>query len=261
MKKKRQFYLRGGKKDIYTRNMDCTLTDMSKLDALTASVKAVREFLTSEDNKAQLAEKQAAYAAAASQCYRFSQGSAFYDLPDYVNKLRDNVFSESEEFRTLADNVKKAAKAAMRRHADYSYSIDPDGGVNSHDISYSVTLGCTSDALSFTGTAGSVSTQGAIIYCPRNGSGTANDKYYRTVSLENGMGYYHEWTKNEADDGKTFDKKSEYGASYKGRSETYRKTAFDMATGWSQWMRINPGVPVGNPPSGDGPSADWLIDN
>ena len=258
---KRKSYFDGGKKDLYTRNMDCTLTDMSKLDALTASVKAVREFLTSEANRAQLTEKEAAYEAAASQCYHFTRNAPFYDMTDYVNKLRDNVFPESEEFARLAEGVRTAARAAMRHHADYSYAIDPDRGVNNHGISYSITLGCSTEALTFAPSLGSISTQGAIIVNPEGGSGTASDKYYKTVYLENGNAYFHEWVKGEAYDGKTFDRKSDYCASFKSWAETYQKTAFDRATGWSEWMRINPGVPIGNPPAGDGPSADWTIDN
>ena len=258
---KRKSYFDGGKKDLYTRNMDCTLTDMSKLDALTASVKAVREFLTSEANRAQLTEKKAAYEAAASQCYHFTRNAQFYDMTDYVNKLKANVFPESEEFARLAEGVKTAARAAMRHHADYSYAIDPVKGVNNRGISYSITLGCSTEALTFDPSLGSISTQGAIIVNPEGGSGTASDKYYCTVYLENGNGYFHEWVKGEAYDGKSFDKKTDYSASFKSWAETYQKTAFDLATGWSQWMRINPGVPVGNPPAGDGPSADWTIDN
>lgn len=258
---KRKSYFEGGKKNSYLRNMDCTLTDMSKLDALTASVKAVREFLTSEANRAQLTEKKAAYEAAASQCYHFTRNAQFYDMTDYVNKLKANVFPESEEFARLAEGVKTAARAAMRHHADYSYAIDPVKGVNSHGISYSITLGCSTEALTFAPSLGSISTQGAIIVNPEGGSGTASDKYYCTVYLENGNAYFHEWLKGEAYDGKTFDKKSDYCASFKSWQETYCKTAFDRATGWSEWMRINPGVPVGNPPAGDGPSADWTIDN
>lgn len=259
---KKKQYVKETDKNPLGANGDYTLTDMSKLDALIASVKAVREFLTRDANKALLTEKKAAYEAAASQCYQFFGAAPLYDVKDYVNKLRDNVFPDNAEFRTLADNVKKAAKAAMRAHADYSYMLDPVKGINSRGITYSITLGCTTEALSFAPSLGTIEKQGAIVNTPLTGSGTAGDEYMRCVTLEDGNGYYHLWLKGAAYDNKTFDGKMPTSASYKSWAATYRKTAFDKATGWSEWMRINPGVPVGNPPMGTtGQGAEWMVDD
>ena len=98
--------------------------------------------------------------------------------------------------------------------------------------------------------------------CPQDGDGTAEDNYRRDILLEDGSMFYHIWQSGDpGDNQRIFDKKHPHSASYKSWAETYEKTAFDKATGWSQWMKKNPGLPIGNPPTDDSDeSGDWLLD-
>jgi len=264
-KKLKKEFVDEDRKNAFTRNLDFTVTDMSKMDALLTAIKNMREFLTSESNAATLTAKKEGYDKAASQCYHFFNSAPFYDLVDYVNKLSEHVFADNEEFKTLAAEVKKAAKAAMYAHAGHSYSLDPENGddLKGHTFTYSITLGSNAARYNFTGEAEDTNpNQGAIVICPQDGDGTAEDNYRRDILLEDGNMFYHIWQSGDpGDNQRIFDKKHPHSASYKSWAETYEKTAFDKATGWSQWMKKNPGLPIGNPPTDDSDeSGDWLLD-
>lgn len=263
LKQQAEEFVNSGKKTPSQRNLDYTVTDMSKMGALLSSVKAVREFLTGDENKATLTAKKDAYDKAASQCYQYSNGAPYYDVVDYLNKLRENVFPDNATFKGLVDDVKKAANAAMYAHCAYSYSLDPDKGTDlkGHTLTYSIILGSSAARYTFTGEAAGVNTdQGAIVLCTKAGEGTVTSPFYREIMLEDGNAYTHSWMLGDVDDGYSFDEKHDNSASYKRWGETYGQTAFDKATGWSQWMRVNPGRPYGNPPEGDeDDKTDWLL--
>ena len=258
-KQRKLFFTYNKQMDVY-RNLDYTVTDMSKLDALFASLKAVVDYLTSEANAPTLTAMSSQYEMAASQCYQFVNTFPYYDVMDYLNKLRDNVFPGDSQFAELVSNVKAAVKAAQYGHVDYTYSLDTENGTNDLGLSYSVMLGCNAGVFSFEGNAATADPNQGAIMMSVNAKGE-NDAPYNYIVMENGDCYYHYMQKGEEVSYKVIDQQSGDGAPYKSWANTYQTTVFDKVTGWSQWMRINPGLPYGNPPKGDdGDNAEWLID-
>ena len=79
--------------------------------------KAVVDYLTSEANAPTLTAMSSQYEMAASQCYQFVNTFPYYDVMDYLNKLRDNVFragaSGCVSIRCLMATHQRATTATM----------------------------------------------------------------------------------------------------------------------------------------------------
>jgi len=228
------------------RSMDYTLTDMSKMPALFASVKAATDFLTRADISGIDIE---IFNQAASGCYRYVDDFPLIDVVGYLKQLRDRPFKDNAEFAALVSQVETAAKACHIAHDEFSY--DTDGTDKKYDLTYSVTLGFSSYRLIFDDpnvkAHAPKEPQGAIML-----TNLKEPPYYNDYLLENGDDFLAKW-----DDGQemNFLNIIEYYAKGSGShlswDNTYRTTHFDKATGWSNWMKKNPGIYFDNPPYDD----------
>ena len=234
------------------RSMDYTLTDMSKLPALVASIKAVTDFLVKTDISGMDVDL---FNEAASGCYRYVDASPYFDLVSYLNQLKEKVFSGNAEFAALVSQVETAVKACHVAHGEFSY--DSNGTNKLYGLSYSITLGFSSSRLIFDSPIvknyAPKEPMGVIMQVTRAGKGTKAEPYYNTYMLENGQCFVTEWI-----DGiqemtlRDISYYSEKGSgSHLSWDNTYRTILFDKATGWSNWMKKNPGIGYDNPPYDD----------
>lgn len=263
-------FVNGGKKWNTLRNLDYTVTDMKKLDPLFASIKNVVDYLVSDENPASPAEKAEEYSKAACECYHYVGNTPVYDIMDYLNKLKEYVFPGNAKFAALVSDVKTAVKAAQYGHVDYTYSLDPENGTNNLGLSYSVLLGCNADVFSFGDQVSDIPEEkqnlGAIMVTIKGGNGIEGDEYFNNVIFEDGHSYIHEWLKGEAVNNAYLSNSALNGGAVVSWAKTYNTTVFDKATGWSKWMRKNPGLPQYNPPFGEDKDGiydsqnDWLED-
>ena len=82
--------------------------------------------------------------------------------------------------------------------------------------------------------------------------GTKEDPYYNDYLLENGDDFLASWVKGQEMNFLNITKYyAEGSGSHLSWNNTYRTTQFDKATGWSNWMKKNPGIPFDNPPYDD----------
>ena len=238
------------------RNMDYTLTDLSKLPTAYASIKAVADYL-SKIPEATLTAKQDDYTEAASLTYQYTNNKPLYDMGSYLEHLKKYALPGDNDFKTLADKAISDLRACQVAHQEYNYISNTEKIGTPYSLTYSVNLGFTSSRLDFSGvTNGSnnVEKQGVIMTAIRGGAGEENNPYYNDYFLENGLNYYSSWYQGQEVNIRfvtTYDVKGSKGAAYRNWDATYRTTAFDKATGWSNWMRVNTGIPDGNPPTDD----------
>ena len=257
-------------RDAENVNLDYTVTDTKKLDALFASIKNVVDYLTSDANAPTLTAKADAYTTAASECYNYVGNTPLYDIVDYLNKLQKNVFPDNAEFAALVQVVKSAAKAAQLGHYDCTFSLDPNEGKNDLGLSYSVTLGCNAGIFSFSDNVKATDIpenwddMGAVMVTIKGGEGVAGNVYFNEVVFEDGHSYATTWLKDQPVDYTRLNEVDKLISGNVSWAATYNKTAFDKATGWSKWMKKNPGLPKNNPPYRVASSdisddmADWL---
>ena len=241
---KREAYLKD-KNEIFLKNIDYTLTDMSKIDGVYAALKDVVDFMVKQDVSA-----TEGFTKAASNCYQFVNQDSFYDVMDYLNKLKTYAFPNNTEFATLVDKMTAAVKAAMIGHGDYSFSMDPTNG-SSQNLTYSVTIGFNSKAMNLNKTY--TEEHAAIMNAIKAGSGTdaKTDPYFSQIILDNGDIFSITWIdptyKLTNQENFTFDG----NRAWFNWDATYKALYFDKQTGWSKWMLKNPGVPLNNPPYND----------
>lgn len=241
---KREAYLKD-KNEIFLKNIDYTLTDMSKIDGVYAALKDVVDFMVKQDVSA-----TEGFTKAASSCYQFVNQDSFYDVMDYLNKLKTYAFPNNTEFATLVDKMATAVKAAMIGHGDYSFSMDPTNG-SSQNLTYSVTIGFNSKAMNLNKTY--TEEHAAIMNAIKAGSGTdaKTDPYFSQIILDNGDIFSITWIdptyKLTNQENFTFDG----NRAWYNWDATYKALYFDKQTGWSKWMLKNPGVPLNNPPYND----------
>ena len=241
---KREAYLKD-KNEIFLKNIDYTLTDMSKIDGVYAALKDVVDFMVKQDVSA-----TEGFTKAASNCYQFVNQDSFYDVMDYLNKLKTYAFPNNTEFATLVDKMATAVKAAMIGHGDYSFSMDPTNG-SSQNLTYSVTIGFNSKAMNLNKTY--TEEHAAIMNAIKAGSGTdaKTDPYFSQIILDNGDIFSITWIdptyKLTNQENFTFDG----NRAWFNWDATYKALYFDKQTGWSKWMLKNPGVPLNNPPYND----------
>ncbi len=250
--KRKEFIKEGMKIDTY-RNLDYTVTDMSKLPAAFDAIKQVTDFLVKQDVSGTAAAAE--YNAAASKCYQFCNNFPFYDVVDYFNTLQSEVFPESDEFATLVSNATKAIRACMLGHADYSYSLDgvngstktlPGGG-----LTYSIIIGTNASAFKYKNSSEFTSDKGVIMTYIKGKYD--EQQFLNTLLLSNGNAYMSLYKKTDEHfnyNTVTHQAQESIGTPVSW-DNTYKKTTFDKATGWSRWMLKNPGIPQGNPPLGD----------
>jgi hypothetical protein len=241
---KRQIYLKD-RNEIFLKNIDYTLTDMSKIDGVYAALKDVVDFMVKQDVSA-----TEGFTKAASSCYQFVDQDSFYDVMDYLQKLKAYAFPNNTEFATLVDKMAAAVKAAMIGHGDYSFSMDPTNG-SSQNLTYSVTIGFNCKALNLEKTY--TEEHAAIMNAIKAGGGTdaKNDPYFSQIILDNGDLYAYTWTdpNYKPTNKETFS--SNGNVAWFNWDATYKALYFDKQTGWSKWMLKNPGVPLNNPPYND----------
>jgi len=246
------------------RSMDYTLTDMSKLPALFASIKAVSDYLkqyVATLSPAELTARQDDFSEAASDCYQYTNTDPLYDVVSYLNALENHVFANDDQFDALVANVETAAKQCQVAHAEYS--INKDGTDRKYGLSYSIILGFNSKRLRPTAEVSSahpIAEQGVIMHVVRAGKGDIDDPYYNAFLLENGNVYFSVWNSGQEDRVLDINNYSQ-GHSTPNNSwdKHYYTTVFDKATGWSGWFKLNPGIPYDNPPSDD--EGNWVFEN
>ena len=246
------------------RSMDYTLTDMSKLPALFASIKAVSDYLkqyVATLSPAELTARQDDFSEAASDCYQYTNTDPLYDVVSYLNALENHVFANDDQFDALVANVETAAKQCQVAHAEYS--INKDGTDRKYGLSYSIILGFNSKRLRPTAEVSSahpIAEQGVIMHVVRAGKGNIDDPYYNAFLLENGNVYFSVWNSGQEDRVLDINNYSQ-GHSTPNNSwdKHYYTTVFDKATGWSGWFKLNPGIPYDNPPSDD--EGNWVFEN
>lgn len=235
------------------RSMDYTLTDMSKLPALFSSIKAVADFLENTDISGMDVDL---FNDAASNCYQYVDNRPLFDVVGYLNQLKEKVFKGNSEFASLVSQVETAAKACHIAHGEFSY--DKNGTDKTYNLTYSVTLGFSSSRLIFSTTDAQViahtptTPQGVIMYNVRVGKGTTSDPYYNDYMLENGDNFLSKWTEGQEENYRNIISYWKDGSGPQFNwDNTYRTLQFDKATGWSNWMKKNPGIHYDNPPYDD----------
>lgn len=244
---------KNGKGERIMRSMDYTLTDMSKLPALFASLKSVTDFLSKTDISGIDVDK---FNDAASRCYQYVNNRPLFDVVGYLNQLKENVFKGNSEFEGLVSQVETAVKACHIAHEEFSY--DKDGADKKYNLSYSVTLGFSSSRLIFSTTDPDVvahtptTPQGVIMYTVNAGSGTPESPYYNDYLLENGDNFLSNWQKGQEMNYRNITTYYAKGCgTHLSWDNTYRTLLFDKATNWSDWMKKNPGINYDNPPYDD----------
>ena len=246
------------------RSMDYTLTDMSKLPALFASIKAVSDYLkqyVATLSPAELTARQDDFSEAASDCYQYTNTDPLYDVVSYLNALENHVFANDDQFDALVANVETAAKQCQVAHAEYS--INKDGTDRKYGLSYSIILGFNGKRLRPTSEVSSahpIAEQGVIMHVVRAGKGNIDDPYYNAFLLENGNVYFSVWNSGQEDRVLDINNYSQmYSTPDNSWDKHYYTTVFDKATGWSGWFKLNPGIPYDNPPSDD--EGNWVFEN
>lgn len=246
------------------RSMDYTLTDMSKLPALFASIKAVSDYLkqyVATLSPAELTARQDDFSEAASDCYQYTNTDPLYDVVSYLNALENHVFANDDQFDALVANVETAAKQCQVAHAEYS--INKDGTDRKYGLSYSIILGFNSKRLRPTSEVSSahpIAEQGVIMHVVRAGKGDIDDPYYNAFLLENGNVYFSVWNSGQEDRVLDINNYSQvHSTPNNSWDKHYYTTVFDKATGWSGWFKLNPGIPYDNPPSDD--EGNWVFEN
>lgn len=246
------------------RSMDYTLTDMSKLPALFASIKAVSDYLkqyVATLSPAELTARQDDFSEAASDCYQYTNTDPLYDVVSYLNALENHVFANDDQFDALVANVETAAKQCQVAHAEYS--INKDGTDRKYGLSYSIILGFNSKRLRPTSEVSSahpIAEQGVIMHVVRAGKGDIDDPYYNAFLLENGNVYFSVWNSGQEDRVLDINNYSQmHSTPDNSWDKHYYTTVFDKATGWSGWFKLNPGIPYDNPPSDD--EGNWVFEN
>lgn len=246
------------------RSMDYTLTDMSKLPALFASIKAVSDYLkqyVATLTPAELTARQDDFSEAASDCYQYTNTDPLYDVVSYLNALENHVFANDDQFDALVANVETAAKQCQVAHAEYS--INKDGTDRKYGLSYSIILGFNSKRLRPTAEVSSahpIAEQGVIMHVVRAGKGDIDDPYYNAFLLENGNVYFSVWNSGQEDRVLDINNYSQmHSTPNNSWDKHYYTTVFDKATGWSGWFKLNPGIPYDNPPSDD--EGNWVFEN
>ena len=246
------------------RSMDYTLTDMSKLPALFASIKAVSDYLkqyVATLSPAELTARQDDFSEAASDCYQYTNTDPLYDVVSYLNALENHVFANDDQFDALVANVETAAKQCHVAHAEYS--INKDGTDRKYGLSYSIILGFNSKRLRPTAEVSSahpIAEQGVIMHVVRAGKGDIDDPYYNAFLLENGNVYFSVWNSGQEDRVLDINNYSQmHSTPDNSWDKHYYTTVFDKATGWSGWFKLNPGIPYDNPPSDD--EGNWVFEN
>ncbi len=238
------------------RNMDYTLTDLSKLPTAFASIKAVADYLA-KIPEADLTTKNYDFSEAAGFAYQYTNTDPLYDMGTYLEHLKTYALPNDNEFKTLADKAVSDLKACQLAHQEYNYISDTEKIGTPYKLTYSVTLGFTSSRLDFSlvkNGSKDVEKQGVIMTTVKGGHGEANDPYFNDYFLENGLNYYSAWEKGQEENIRfvtNYDVNGSKGAAYRSWDTTYRTLAFDKATGWSNWMKVNPGIPWNNPPQDD----------
>ena len=245
--------LKQNKGDRIKRSMDYTLTDMSKLPALFASIKGVVNFLEKTDISGMDVDL---FNDAASGCYQYVDNRPLFDVMGYLNQLKEKPFKGNNEFAGLVSQVETAVKACHIAHGEFSY--DTNGTDKLYNLSYSVTLGFSSSRLIFSTTDKDViahtptTPQGVIMYSVKVGEGTTKSPYYNDYQLENGDNFLSQWIEGQE---YNFRNVTCYWADGSGShfswDNSYRTLQFDKATGWSNWMKKNPGIHDDNPPYDD----------
>lgn len=246
------------------RSMDYTLTDMSKLPALFASIKAVSDYLkqyVATLSPAELTARQDDFSEAASDCYQYTNTDPLYDVVSYLNALENHVFANDDQFDALVANVETAAKQCQVAHAEYS--INKDGTDRKYGLSYSIILGFNSKRLRPTSEVSSahpIAEQGVIMHVVRAGKGNIDDPYYNAFLLENGNVYFSVWNSGQEDRVLDINNYSQmHSTPDNSWDKHYYTTVFNKATGWSGWFKLNPGIPYDNPPSDD--EGNWVFEN
>lgn len=238
------------------RNMDYTLTDLRKLPTAFASIKAVADYL-SKIPETDLNAKEEGFSNAAGLAYQYTNNKPFYDMGSYLEHLKKYALPNDNNFKTLADKAISDLKACQLAHQEYNYISDTEKINPSYNLTYSVTLGFTSSRLDFslvTNGSKDVEKQGVIMNTVKGGKGETNDPYYNDYFLENGLNYYSAWNKDQEENVRYvnyYDVNGSKGAAYRNWDATYRTTVFDKNTGWSNWMKVNTGIPWNNPPKDD----------
>ena len=241
---------------LQDKNKDYTLTDLSKLPTAFASIKAVADYL-SKIPEEELNAKEEGFSEAAGLAYQYVNNRPLYDMGSYLEHLEKYALPGDNTFKALADKAVSDLRACQVAHQEYNYISDTEKIRTPYNLTYSVTLGFTSSRLDFsrvTNGSKDVQKQGVIMTYIKGGQGEVNNLYYNDYFLENGLNYYSEWSKDQEVNVlyvTNYDEKGSKGAAYKNWKATYCTTIFDKSTGWSNWMRVNTGIPYDNPPKDD----------
>ncbi len=250
LEQQRIIFLNGGKRNDVYRNLDYTLTDMSKVNAMFAALKEITDFLCTQD-----VSDVATYKSAASQCYQYFNRFPYYDVISYLSNLQEGPFHDSTEFDNLLNKFMATIKDAQVAHADYCYSLSEEKG-ESEALTYSITIGFNSDQLDFSlmrdQSKKPTSSHIAIMNYQKAGNGTNKDPYYNEAVLDNGDMYGYGWI-NAANAPLSINMMYSYDGNHPEYAfdRTYKQTVFDKQVGWSRWMQRNPGIPEKNPPYND----------
>ncbi len=240
------------------RSLDYTLTDMSKLPALNQSIKRVADYLKQYVGSLSETELQARHEDfdnAASFAYQYVSSDCYYDVLSYFNQLKHFVFTDDTQFAALVGEVAAAVRECHAAHDEFSF--DKDGVNKKYGLSYSILLGFNSSRLDFSYLKKkqgleTPKPQGVLMVGIRYGKGEPTNPYYNKYLLENGDVYLSAWKQGMEENivaVNNFDKENSHA--YLSWDNTYRATRFDKATGWSEWMKVNPGIPYDNPPTDD----------
>ena len=204
------------------KRCDWALTNTAKFKAVLPAMKAFTEELVSQYNAGTLDQSKLEYAA--NNCYRPSVDNDLYDMGQYVTllaKANPNLNAEATALKTAMENAQVC----------HYYTNQVNGDFNNMDykrLTYTVNLGAKVNV-------------GEDVFVLRNGSPDNNKEIQCYDS--NGLSFYYNvvnrtWRLGTLDE-------TNVNAAWE---NTYETTAFDKATKWSRWLKLNPYFPLKNPP-------------
>ncbi len=206
------------------KRCDWALTNTAKFKAVLPAMKAFTDKLVSQYNNNASNFDLSKLEYAANNCYRPSVDNDLYDMGQYVTllaKANPNLDAEATALKTAMENAQVC----------HYYTNQVNGDFNNMEykrLTYTVNLGAKVNV-------------GEDVFVLRNGSPDDNKEIQCYDS--NGLSFYYNvvnrtWRLGTLDE-------TNVNAAWE---NTYETTAFDKATKWSRWLKLNPYFPINNPP-------------
>jgi len=213
-------YLPPSKDTKVPMNKDFVLTDMKKLPAVWGAMRRFIDYLCKYE-----AGSDDDYVEASTKCYQYFNDEPMYDMLDYCRLLVEGPYRDSQELRGIYNELKRAVRAAQVYHA---YALDHTELKVNYPLSYSITLGA----------------QGKLQDNFKEGY-SGDHLGYRCYNDE---GHPVLWQASRNRFLAITDEAPNVQTEWK---NTIYTTEFEKRTGWSRWLKLNPAMPLHNPPYND----------